>query len=165
MRRYTLSNAAILSLYFVVGQEKYLEAQVPVEIIGVPSAADSVFVLADGDELTSPLEAFARLQQSMPVVRLSLPSVKPQSLRIRAVSFGGASLLPTVTAIGATTFLAGQGVPARIRLTWPTPLIEKLTEAADGSTTFCSHVHWDRLLSHWRSRRVVGQRLESFPKL
>jgi hypothetical protein len=135
MDKNNLSSAALLSLSMVFGNVSRLEAQIPVEISGVPSTADSVFVLADGDELSSPLEAFARLLEKTPLVRLSLPPAKSQSLRIRAVTFAGASVFPTVTAIGTTTFATGQGVPARLILAWPKPVIEKLPDRADGSTS------------------------------
>src|SRR5271155_312120 len=99
MEKHILPRIAIFGLSLAVGNGIILEAQVPVEIIGVPSGADSVFVLADSEELASPLEAFARLLESTPFVRLSLPSTTSKSLQIRAVAFGGSSVFPTVEAI------------------------------------------------------------------
>ena len=135
MDKRNLWNAALVCSSFLYWSETCV-AQIPVEIIGVPPTADSIFVLADGDELRSPLEILAKVGIHSPLITIALPPAKPQLLRIRAVAFGGPNVFPVVTAIGTATFGIGQVAPARIIMAWPTPRVEMLNESTDGTVTF-----------------------------
>jgi hypothetical protein len=105
--------------------------QLPVEIGSLPTSADSVFLLANADELVAPLAAFARLPKGAPTIGLLLPSSSTRLLTIRAAAFAGTSVFPIVTAIGSATYKTGQEPPVRITMNWPTPRIEMSAETAN----------------------------------
>jgi hypothetical protein len=135
MNKCRLLKATVLNLCFLASSRKCFGFQLQVEVIGVPQIADSVSVLADGDGLRLPIGTTVHFPQNTSRVALSLPPARSQPLRLRAVAFAGGNLLPTVVAIGTTTFTVGQGEPPTITMGWPTPALEKIGDSPDGSTT------------------------------
>jgi len=109
--------------------------QIPVKITSVPPAAETVLILADGDELSSPLGSGTHGLKGASTVELFLPAIVDQALKLRAVAFSGSSVFPNVSAIGVGYLPASGQAPAKVALGWPQPTIETIGENSRGSMT------------------------------